>query len=55
MNDLVNWAIEHQAVVAGVGVAILDLVFALNQSATSNGLLHWFYVKLKAISGGNVK
>ena len=37
-----NWSL----VVAPLLVAVLDLVFALNPSWASNGLLHWVFLQL---------
>lgn len=35
-----NFIVAHQAVVASMGVAIIDLAIALNQSLAANGLIH---------------
>lgn len=42
---------ELVAMAAAAGVAVLDLVFALNEKANSNGLLHWVYLQLKSLKG----
>lgn len=55
MQDLISWVVNHQAVVAGLGVAMLDLVFALNPNSAANGALHYVYVQLKKLTGGDVK
>ncbi len=45
----INWIIAHQAVSAGLGVGILDLIFALVPSWESNGIAHWAYNALKSL------
>lgn len=52
MTDLVAWVSAHAAVLAGVGVAVLDLAFALSPKVDSNGLLHAIYLQLKKLTGG---
>jgi len=42
-----DFVLAHQGLFAGLGVAVLDLVFALSPSLASNGLLHAFYLWLK--------
>lgn len=42
---------ELVALAAAAGVGILDLVFALNEKAKSNGILHWVYLQLKSLKG----
>lgn len=34
---------SHSALIAGIAVAVLDLIFALNPASSSNGVLHWIY------------
>lgn len=46
MSNIVDFVLAHEAVLAGLGVAVLDLVFALNPNASSNGVLHWVFVFL---------
>ncbi len=50
-----QWVIAHQSslipLATGVGIAVLDFVFAVNDKAKSNGLLHWIYTVLKKRSG----
>lgn len=43
---------ELVALAAGAGVAVLDLIFALNDKAKSSGMLHWLYLQLKSLKGG---
>lgn len=45
-QNIINFVVAHEVVLAGVGVAVLDLVFALNPSSQSNGILHWVFVFL---------
>lgn len=40
---------ELVALAAGAGVAVLDLIFALNDKAKANGALHWIYLQLKSL------
>ncbi len=40
---MVAFIMAHEAVFAGLGVAVLDLAFALIPSIQSNGILHWVY------------
>lgn len=42
---------ELVALAAGAGVAVLDLIFALNEKAASNGILHYLYLQLKSLKG----
>jgi len=50
MSDVVNWVMSHEAVLASVAVAVLDLVFALNPNTNAaDGVLHWIYLKLKGV------
>lgn len=48
MANMVQWVVAHQGLVAGLGVAVLDLIFALVPSVQSNGILHWAYGMLMA-------
>lgn len=39
---------SHVEIFTGLGVAILDLIFALKPDANAaDGVLHWVYLKLK--------
>ena len=51
MQNVITWVVEHGTVLAALGVAVLDLVFAVNQKAESNGILHWISIKLKSLVG----
>lgn len=51
MQAVIDWIVAHQAVVSGSVVGVLDLVFALNSSASSNGVLHWIYLQAQKLSG----
>lgn len=50
-TGLVGFITAYKAVISGVVVAILDLIFAINPNAASNGLLHWVLVQAKVVSG----
>lgn len=50
MQSIVDFVVNHAAVFAGLGVAVLDLIFAINPKADANGGLHWVYLKLKALA-----
>ncbi len=41
--NIVNWVLAHQAFVAGIAVAVVDLVWAIVPSLKSNGILHSVY------------
>lgn len=41
---IINWLMAHQAVLGGVVVAVLDLIFALIPSWQSDGILHSIYL-----------
>ena len=49
MGQIWQFIIGHEGIFAGLGVALLDLVFALNDKWKSNGVLHWIYVQLQAL------
>lgn len=49
MAQLWAWILEHQVVVVGAVVAMLDLVFALVPRLSGNGILHQLYVWLKKL------
>ena len=46
MQNVIVFIQAHQAVLAAVGVSVLDLIFALNPNAASNGILHWIFLQL---------
>jgi len=46
MQSVLDYISAHSAVMSAAAVGVLDLVFALNKSTESNGILHWIYVKL---------
>lgn len=41
-----SFVVAHSGVFSALGVAILDLVFALSPSASGNGILHQLYLWL---------
>lgn len=47
---IVQWLLGHEAVLSALAVAVLDLVFSVNESAKSNGILHWAYLQLQALA-----
>lgn len=49
LQQILAFATSHQVMLAGVGVAILDLIFALQPTIKSNGVAHWIYLKLQAL------
>lgn len=51
MPAFIQFVLAHQVVFAALGVAVLDLVFAINPKAESNGVLHWVFVALKGKAG----
>ncbi len=44
---VIQWVMSHQAVVAGLIVGLLDLVFALKPNWAANGIVHWIYLQAK--------
>lgn len=52
MQAILDFITAHQAILAGFGVAVLDLIFALIPGVQSNGFLHWLYNLLKAPKAG---
>jgi len=44
---------ELVAAAAAAGVAVLDFIFAINEKAKSNGMLHWVYLQLKSLKGSD--
>lgn len=46
-----TWIMAHQALIAGAGVGILDLIVALIPSLQGNGVLHEILVLLKRKQG----
>lgn len=49
MQAIIDFIMGHSVVLAGVGVAILDLVFAMNPKTETNGILHWIYAQLTKV------
>lgn len=49
MDSIIQFVTGHEVILAGLIVAVLDLVIALNPKAESNGLLHGIYVFCKNI------
>lgn len=53
MSALISFIVAHEGVLAGLGVAVLDLVFALNPNVAGNGVLHQVYLWLKKLGGSS--
>lgn len=51
MAQIISFILAHKELEAGIIIAILDLVFALNAKAASNGILHFVYLKAKSLLG----
>jgi hypothetical protein len=49
MSQIVAFLVAHEAVLASLGVAVLDLLFALNPSLEANGVLHQVYLWIKGL------
>lgn len=49
MQAVIQFVLAHEVVLAALGIAVLDLAFALNPSLQSNGLLHWVWTMLVGI------
>ena len=47
MSVVIAFVLAHQAVLAALGVAVLDLIFALAPSVKSNGILQWILLSLQ--------
>lgn len=50
MSQVISFIVAHEAVLSGLGVAVLDLLFALNSNLSGNGILHQIYVSLKGVA-----
>lgn len=50
LQSVLSFVSSHAVVMSAAGVAVLDLIFAVNPAAASNGVLHYIYLKL----GGKV-
>lgn len=46
MQNAIEFVLANKAVLSAAGVALLDLVFALNNNWKSSGVFHWVYVTL---------
>ncbi len=44
MSQIIAFVVAHEAVLAGLLVAVLDLVFALSPSLEANGILHALFL-----------
>lgn len=51
MSQIISFIVAHEAILAALGVAVLDLVFALNSNLQANGVLHQVYLWLKGLTG----
>lgn len=52
MQSIISFIVGHEAVLSGLVVAILDLVFALNPNANApDGLLHSIYLFVQKLTG----
>lgn len=49
MSAIIAFIVSHSAIVAGLVVALLDLVIALIPSIESNGVFHAIYLYLKGL------
>jgi len=54
-SGVVAFILQYKAVLAGLVVAILDLVMALNPKIAGNGLLHWVLVQANVVKGQDVQ
>lgn len=50
---MLQFILDHQAVIAGAAVGFLDLLFAIKPSWQSNGALHWIFVALSKKQGSD--
>lgn len=41
----------HEVILAAAGVAVIDLIFAINPALQSNGILHWIFTELGTLAG----
>lgn len=41
MQAVLSWLMAHEAVLAGVVVAVVDLLFAISPASQSNGILQY--------------
>ena len=49
MQSVISFIMANQALLAGLGVAILDLVFSLKKDWAANSILHWVYLQLQTM------
>lgn len=49
MADVIAFIQLHAVVLAALGVAVLDFLFALIPTLSANGILHQFYLWLKSL------
>lgn len=49
MASLLAWFTAHEAVVAGVVVAVIDFIISINPAAESNNILHWLLTQAQAL------
>lgn len=43
VSAVLAWIDDHRGVIGMLIVGVLDLLFALNPNAESNGILHWIF------------
>lgn len=53
MQVVINWILAHSVILASLGVAVLDLLFALSPNLEANGILHAIYLQLKKLLPGS--
>lgn len=46
---LIQFVSSHLGLLSTLVVAVMDLLFAVNSKAASNGILHWVYLQLKSL------
>lgn len=49
LSSILYWLTAHEAVLAGLVVALIDFVFSVNSNAESNSFLEWLLAQAKAL------
>lgn len=47
---MIQFILAHEALFAGLGVGVIDLLIAINPSWQANGLIHWVLLQLSALA-----
>lgn len=53
MTALIAWLVSHEAVLAGLVVALVDFGISLNSSWASNSIVEWILSEAKTLLGSS--